>query len=71
LVLGFSFRRPDWTKCADAVDGGQDRWKQTIQGKSSNNIVDILLNEFTGSGHDTDSVEFFTGLVSAIRPTLQ
>jgi hypothetical protein len=58
------FKRPDWNKCADAVDGGVDRWKVLSQGKSSNQIVDILLNEFSGANQDTNTVKFFNGLVS-------
>ncbi|XP_044516514.1 translin-associated factor X-interacting protein 1 [Gracilinanus agilis] len=41
--------RPDWSKCKDVIAGGQDRWRTLSTGKSSNQLVDVLLEEI-GSG---------------------
>jgi hypothetical protein len=40
--------RPKWLKCVRVVDGGLDRWKQITANRSSDELVDILLNEFAG-----------------------
>lgn len=44
------------------LDGGYDRWREISNGKSSNQLVDILLNELSGAGNGGTS-EYFTGLV--------
>nr|XP_020844974.1 translin-associated factor X-interacting protein 1 isoform X2 [Phascolarctos cinereus] len=41
--------RPDWSKCEDVISGGQERWQFLSQGKSSDQLVDVLLEEI-GSG---------------------
>lgn len=52
--------RPDWDKCALIVDGGAERWKELSTGKSSNQLVEVLLHEFTGSSNSQQ--DFLTGL---------
>ncbi|XP_004843071.1 translin-associated factor X-interacting protein 1 isoform X3 [Heterocephalus glaber] len=52
--------RPDWTKCADVVAGGQDRWQMLAEGKNSEQLVDVLLEEI-GEGLLREK-EFFPGL---------
>ena len=64
LMKATSTPRPDWDKCAMVVDGGSDRWKTISNGKSSNQLVEVLLNELIGGGGAGGSVEFFTGKVS-------
>ena len=43
------------------------RWKEH-EGKSSNELVDVLINEISGSpGAETAGAQFFDGLVSRIK----
>lgn len=54
--------RPDWDKCADFVQGGMGRWKEISQNKSTNECVDVLLNEIAaGGGSDAGGAEYFDG----------
>ncbi|NXU51486.1 TXIP1 protein, partial [Turnix velox] len=41
--------RPDWAKCSEVVPGGAERWDCLAEGKSSEELVDVLLEEI-GSG---------------------
>ena len=43
--------RPKWERCAPIVEGGVERWNELSCGKTSNELVDILLNEIIG-GND-------------------
>ncbi|XP_056663779.1 translin-associated factor X-interacting protein 1 isoform X2 [Monodelphis domestica] len=52
--------RPDWSKCKDVIAGGQDRWRSLAAGKSSNQLVGVLLEEI-GSGLLRE-VETFEGM---------
>nr|XP_011756092.1 translin-associated factor X-interacting protein 1 isoform X1 [Macaca nemestrina] len=52
--------RPDWTKCEDVVAGGPERWQMLAEGKNSDQLVDVLLEEI-GSGLLREK-EFFPGL---------
>uniref|UniRef100_A0A8D2EKX6 Translin associated factor X interacting protein 1 n=2 Tax=Theropithecus gelada TaxID=9565 RepID=A0A8D2EKX6_THEGE len=52
--------RPDWTKCKDVVAGGPERWQMLAEGKNSDQLVDVLLEEI-GSGLLREK-EFFPGL---------
>lgn len=37
--------RPDWDKVSNIIDGGIERWKFLSSGKSSQELVDILIQE--------------------------
>ncbi|CAF0887557.1 unnamed protein product [Rotaria sp. Silwood1] len=37
--------RPDWDKVSNVIDGGIERWKILSNGKSSEQLVDILIKE--------------------------
>ncbi|XP_008984327.2 translin-associated factor X-interacting protein 1 isoform X5 [Callithrix jacchus] len=52
--------RPDWSKCEDVVAGGPERWKMLAEGKNSDQLVDVLLEEI-GSGLLREK-DFFPGL---------
>ncbi|XP_003472195.1 translin-associated factor X-interacting protein 1 isoform X2 [Cavia porcellus] len=52
--------RPDWTKCGDMVAGGPDRWQVLAEGKNSDQLVDVLLEEI-GEGLLREK-DFFPGL---------
>ncbi|XP_054390969.1 translin-associated factor X-interacting protein 1 isoform X6 [Pongo abelii] len=52
--------RPDWTKCKDVVAGGPERWQMLAEGKNSDQLVDVLLEEI-GSGLLREK-DFFPGL---------
>ena len=57
--------RPDWEKCADYVQGGHSRWKELSDGKGSNELVDVLLQEIGSGGFvDSTGADYFDGQVS-------
>ena len=57
--------RPDWDKCSEAVRGGMARWKELSEGKTSNDLVDVLLTEMaSGEVVDTGGAEYFDGQVT-------
>ena len=58
-MLWFYNFRPDWDKCADFVNGGMAGWEDLSQDKSTNECVDVLLNEIAAGG-----AEYFDGKVS-------
>uniref|UniRef100_A0A8C3L2X1 Translin-associated factor X-interacting protein 1 N-terminal domain-containing protein n=1 Tax=Chrysolophus pictus TaxID=9089 RepID=A0A8C3L2X1_CHRPC len=41
--------RPNWAKCSEVIPGGVERWGRLAEGKSSNQLVDVLLEEI-GTG---------------------
>ncbi|NXQ96724.1 TXIP1 protein, partial [Sagittarius serpentarius] len=41
--------RPNWPKCSEAIPGGADRWGCLAEGKTSDQLVDVLLEEI-GTG---------------------
>lgn len=62
--LSSYFVRPDWEKCADVVSGGVVRWKELSDGKTSNDLVDVLLSEIQAGGPvDSGGAEYFDGQV--------
>lgn len=64
IKLSSYFVRPDWEKCADVVSGGVVRWKELSDGKTSNDLVDVLLSEIQAGGPvDSGGAEYFDGQV--------
>ncbi|XP_019344520.1 translin-associated factor X-interacting protein 1 isoform X1 [Alligator mississippiensis] len=59
-VLRSSTPRPDWAKCAGVVPGGVDRWRFLAEGKTSNQLVDLLLEEMGAAV--LREKDFFPGL---------
>lgn len=53
---------PDWSRVADVISGGKARWQQLSAGKNSDELLDVLLAEVSGSNTDPSS-EFFEGKV--------
>ncbi|ROT70056.1 putative translin-associated factor X-interacting protein 1-like [Penaeus vannamei] len=49
--------RPDWNRVAEYVEGGISRWRELSYGRTSDQTVDILISELTGSQLPT-STEF-------------
>ncbi|XP_040536811.1 translin-associated factor X-interacting protein 1 isoform X3 [Gallus gallus] len=41
--------RPNWAKCSEVIPGGAERWDRLAKGKSSHQLVDVLLEEI-GTG---------------------
>ncbi|KFQ52163.1 Translin-associated factor X-interacting protein 1, partial [Pelecanus crispus] len=41
--------RPNWVKCSEVIPGGADRWGCLAEGKTSDQLVDVLLEEI-GTG---------------------
>jgi hypothetical protein len=64
-ILNFIFclilKRPDWEKCSSFIEGGLDKWKETISMKTSSQILENLLSELSGKKKETD--DYFNGLV--------
>ncbi|KAL5467597.1 hypothetical protein EMCRGX_G031852 [Ephydatia muelleri] len=44
--------RPQWDRCAQYIDGGQDKWNELSNGKNSDQMVDVLLAEIAGVSID-------------------
>uniref|UniRef100_A0A8C0WX11 Translin-associated factor X-interacting protein 1 N-terminal domain-containing protein n=3 Tax=Castor canadensis TaxID=51338 RepID=A0A8C0WX11_CASCN len=74
--------RPDWVKCEDVVAGGPERWRMLAEGKNSDQLVDVLLEEigegllrekdfFPGLGYGENIPSFlrFDGLVENKKPS--
>ncbi|KAM5262711.1 translin-associated factor X-interacting protein 1 [Ctenodactylus gundi] len=63
--------RPDWSKCEDVVAGGPERWHMLAEGKNSDQLVDVLLEEI-GEGLLREK-DFFPGLGygEAVPPLLR
>uniref|UniRef100_A0A8C8B4U5 Translin associated factor X interacting protein 1 n=1 Tax=Otus sunia TaxID=257818 RepID=A0A8C8B4U5_9STRI len=41
--------RPNWAKCSEVIPGGAERWGWLAEGKTSDELVDVLLEEI-GTG---------------------
>uniref|UniRef100_A0A1I8H1P3 EF-hand domain-containing protein n=1 Tax=Macrostomum lignano TaxID=282301 RepID=A0A1I8H1P3_9PLAT len=52
--------RPEWERCGEYISGGADRWKELSQGKRSDELVDIILQEM--SGLTTGEAQMLEGL---------
>lgn len=53
--------RPEWDRCAEVLEGGEERWVQISQGKKSDQLVTLLLKEIMGDG---EGYEYFEPKVS-------
>ena len=40
--------RPQWDRCGGYIDGGAERWSELAQGRSSDQLVDVLLAQIAG-----------------------
>lgn len=49
--------RPDWYKCAEYIYGGLPRWQAIAVGKSSEEMLQILLQEMTGGDSDVNGMQ--------------
>ena len=58
--------RPRWERCSEIVAGGAEFWTHATEGKSSDQILDVLLAEIqeAGSGRARSQMDYFEGLVS-------
>lgn len=58
--------RPRWERCAGIIAGGAESWTDVTEGKTSDEIVDVLLAEIVTSRSDKTSglADYFEGLVS-------
>nr|XP_048293037.1 translin-associated factor X-interacting protein 1 isoform X5 [Myodes glareolus] len=74
--------RPDWNKCESVIAGGPERWLILAEGKNSDQLVDVLLEEigsallrekdfFPGLGYSDSVPAFlrFDGPVENKKPT--
>ncbi|CAH1779147.1 unnamed protein product [Owenia fusiformis] len=53
--------RPEWEKAGDHVTGGLARWQEISEGKTSNELVDLLIEEVQGAGDSASGAEYFDG----------
>ena len=56
--------RPDWDKVSNVIDGKIERWKSLSTGKSSDELVDILMREIV-NGNQTEMIkeeEYFSAI---------
>lgn len=62
---------PQWDRCAQYIDGGQDKWNELSNGKSSDQVVDVLLAEIAGVSIDElIKSDVFDGKASLLNPQL-
>ncbi|XP_064116936.1 translin-associated factor X-interacting protein 1-like isoform X2 [Macrobrachium nipponense] len=47
--------RPEWNRVAEYIEGGISRWRELSFGKTSDQTVDVLISELTGSQLTTTS----------------
>ena len=53
--------RPDWDKVSNVIDGGMERWKQLAMGKSTEELMEILIREIV-NGNNEEEEEYFLAL---------
>jgi hypothetical protein len=56
--------RPDWDKVSNVIDGKIERWKSLSTGKSSRELVEILIKEII-NGNQTETIkeeEYFSAI---------
>ena len=39
--------RPDWQRCGNIVEGGSDRWRKVLKGKTSDQLMGLLLDDIS------------------------
>ena len=62
MYIDFWLFRPEWEKCADVIQGGIVRWKEIAEGKTSHDLMEVLLGEISGgSTGDSGGAEYFDG----------
>ena len=42
------YYRPDWSRCAEFIDGGSEKWIEISEGRSSDELVDVLCAQIAG-----------------------
>ena len=47
LVISYH-NRPDWSRCAEFIEGGLDKWAEISEGRTSDELVDVLLSQIAG-----------------------
>lgn len=63
--------RPQWDKVIPFIDGGETAWKELSTGKSSDQLVSVLMESLIGkSGNPGPVEEFFEGEVSDVMTSL-
>ena len=57
--------RPEWGRAADYIAGGIVRWKELSDNKTSDQLVEVLLQEIAGGGDSgAAGAEYFDGKVN-------
>ena len=60
-LRGSATPRPEWARCAGYMEG----WEETREGRSSDQLVDVLLAQLSGKTLDeVSTLSGFTGQVS-------
>lgn len=56
--------RPDWSRCGEFIEGGPEKWAEMSDGRSSDELVDVLLAKLAGVDiNDILKREVFQGQV--------
>ena len=58
-----TFSRPEWDQVIPYIDGGEAAWKELSVGKSSNQLVGVLVGSLVGKDNPGPVEEFFEGEV--------
>ena len=54
------------------VNGGMNRWKELTTGKTSNEMVEVLLSEMaSGEIVDVGGAEYFDGQVNTLKDNMK
>lgn len=40
--------RPEWARCGLYMEGGIEKWKETMEGRSSDRMLDAVLAQLAG-----------------------
>ena len=48
VKLYLTTARPDWSRCAEYINGGKERWDELSKGLSSEETMEALLAELAG-----------------------
>jgi hypothetical protein len=54
--------RPDWQRCGEFIEGGMDHWCELTEGRTSDEMLDILISQLTNTDlEDIQPLEYFEG----------
>ena len=62
---------PDWDRFAEVMEGGQEKWDNLVEKKSSREIADLLVEQISSGGKlgASETTLFFDSHVSRLAST--